>query len=185
MGMKIIGKIDFEKYNTFFLEYYKETRGYYCRHYIRPSKATYDQIQDAKKGFVYTLEGAIIEFESDMSISKILMECALLGITIDFIDILVPAKEGSMFITDTKIFQVIDTHKEDVSLYFDSIEAPRYYCALNKRKTDILKFLIIDRFEQDPKIKFLNGEYDKKSVIAGFRKRETAYEMCKKMNHEE
>ena len=113
--MKIIGKIDFEKYNTFFLEYYKEVKGYYCRHYIRPSKATYDQIQDAKKDFVYTLEGVIAEFESDMSISKILMECALHGITIDFIDILVPAKEGSMFITDTKIFQVIDTHKEDVS----------------------------------------------------------------------
>ena len=182
--MKIIGKIDFEKYNTFFLEYYKEAKSYYCSHCIRPSTATYDQIINAKKDFVYTLEGAILTFEKDVSISKILMECALLGITIDFIEIRIPAKEDSVFMTDTKIFQVIDTHKEDVSSYFYSIEAPRYYCALNKRKTDILKFLIIDRFGQDPKIKFLNGEYNKKSVIAGFRKRETAYEMCKKMNHE-
>lgn len=182
--MEIIGKIDFEKYNTFFLEYYKEAKSYYCKHCIRPSTTTYNQIVNAKKDFIYALEGAVLTFEQDVSISKILMECALLGITIDFIEIRIPAKEDSVFMSDTKIFQLIDTHKEDVSLYFDSIEAPRYYCAINKRKTDILKFLIIDRFEQDPKIKFLNGEYDKKSVIAGFRKRETAYEMCQKINNE-
>lgn len=62
------------------------------------------------------------------------------------------------------------------------IDSPRYYVALNAMKTDIFKFLVVDRISQGAKMKFLKGKYDKNAVIAGFKKQIDAYEMCKKLN---
>ena len=181
--MEIIRDIDFVKYSTFFLEYYKFENTPYRKHLIRPSTATYEEITNVKTNRVYTLEAAVASFDSGKSMSQILCECAILGISIDFVDILIPVKSKSNWDGYT-VFQVIDMHKDDIETYVDSIEAPRFYVTRNVRKRDALKFLIIDRISQDPKIKFLNGEYDNTGVRAGFRLQHEAYAMCKKLNEE-
>lgn len=181
--MEIIQDIDFGKYNTFFLEYYKFENNSYQKHLVRPSTATYEEITNDKTNRVYTLEAVVASFDSGESMPQILCECSILGISIDFIDILVPEKSITSW-NDHKIFQIIDMHKDDVTKYIDSIDAPRFYIALNRRKKDVLKFLVVDRISQDPKIKFLNGEYDANAVRSGFSLQQEAYAMCKKLNEE-
>ena len=68
--------------------------------------------------------------------------------------------------------------------YIDKLEVPRHYIVLNKKKTDVLKFLIVDSALQSPKTDFLKGEYDKNAVIAGFRSQNDANVMCKSLNRE-
>lgn len=184
MHMTHIRDVDYDKYNTFFLEYYKFSNKY-CTHVLRPSEATYKQITDTSKDRIYTLEGAIATFDYSESLSQVLLECASLGITVDFIDIKVPCEqEIDTWDLKFKIFQVIDTHKDDVRKYIDKLEVPRHYIVLNKNKTDVLKFLIVDSALQSPKTDFLKGEYDKNAVIAGFRSQNDANVMCKSLNRE-
>lgn len=181
--MEIIQDIDFEKHHTFFLEYYKFPSNSYQHHLLRPSTATYEELIDDSKTRSYTLECAIASFDIDESLSQIVFECSIAGIPIDFIDIFVPEKSIARW-DDYKIFQIIDMHKDDITKHIDYVDAPRFYVTQNVKKRDVLKFLVIDRISQDPKIKFLNGEYDNNGVRAGFRLQQEAYAMCKKLNEE-
>lgn len=187
--MEIIQDIDFEKYlekyHTFFLEYYKFPSSPYQHHLLRPSTATYEEITGTENARVYTLEGALMTFNSSESLSQIVFECSIAGISIDFIDILVPDPEKSIERwDDNKIFQIIDLHKDDITKHIDLVDAPRFYVTQNVKKKDVLTFLVIDRISQSPDINFLNGKYDVNAVRAGFTLQQEAYEMCKKLNDE-
>lgn len=72
--------IDFNKYHTFFLEYYKFQDRTCYSHLVRPCTATYEEIVDSSKAGSYVLEAAIATFEDGESISKIMLECSMLGI---------------------------------------------------------------------------------------------------------
>lgn len=181
--MNILSERDLSKYNTFFLEYYKfDSNGFDINsHLVRPSVATYEDIAN-NVGFTYTLDSAIMSFDNCESISKILIECAVLGINIDFIDILVPTEKDISAWNTHKIFETIDLHKDDISMYFESIDAPRYYIALNRNKSDVLKYLVIDRIKQDNNVDFLKGKYDSSAILAGFKSRRDARQMCENLN---
>ena len=171
--------IDYSKYHTFFLEYCKFQDGIRF-HLLRPSIATYEEVTSAS-GSTYVLDAAIVSFDIKTSLSQALLECSMLGISVDFIYILVPNEKTVHPWQENKIFQIIDTHKEDISKYVESVDQPRFYVTTNIKKSDVLKFLVIDRISQDSKVDFLKGKYDKNAVIAGFKKRKDAYEMCKRL----
>ena len=112
--------IDYSKYHTFFLEYCKFQDGT-CFHLLRPSIATYEEVTSAS-GSNYVLDAAIVSFDIKTSLSQALLECSMLGISVDFIYILVPSEKTVHSWQENKIFQIIDTHKEDISKYVESVD---------------------------------------------------------------
>lgn len=175
--------VDFDKYHTFFLEYWNE-RDPYRSHCVRPCTATYDEIESHVKQ-VYTLEGSVISFSNETTLSEIMIHCSLIGIRVDFVDIYANTEEyenNRWSDRSSKVIQSIDTHKEDVSQYVDVVNAPKFYIARNKNRDDALKFLVINRFLQDHKVRFMDGKYENSAIIAGFHKHYDATVYCEKLN---
>lgn len=172
--------IDFNKYHSFFLAFYKSNDNREI-HMVRPCTATYDDIENRRITSL-TLESAILSFTKDTSLSEIILECSIRGISLDFIDIYVKNDNADKWHNEYKIFQTIDAHKEDIAKYIEEIEAPRHYVVKNKNHKDVLKFLVIDRFSQDNGIEFLKGQYNKNAVIAGFNDYKAALAYCGKLN---
>lgn len=186
----VIRTIDYDKYHTFFLEFYKEQGQYgYQSHIVRPCTSTYDDIANKKLSSI-VLESAVILFAFDTTLEEVIAECAARGIAIDFVDVY--AKREGEFVSsdyyssDLVCVQTFDMHKDDVSSILTIANAQRYYVATDLRISHkSTKYVVVDRFKQNQDVKFMVGEYCRDAVVAGFKYHRYAVDFCKKLVDDE
>lgn len=140
---------------------------------VRGSVSPYSDFVRKDRSFVITLSPVLYSMDS-CPIEQALLEFAVAGITVDFIE---TTAEDNRF--GTRTTAIVDLHKDGPERASLVLAFPRHYVAVARGR---LPYVVIDRFAQAPAVDFLSGRFDLDAALCRFKDRAAATEYCRHLN---
>lgn len=140
---------------------------------VRGSVSPYSDFVRKGRSFVITLSPVLYSMDP-CPIEQALLEFAVAGITVDFIE---TTAEDNRF--GTRTTAIVDLHKDGPERASLALAFPRHYVAVARGR---LPYAVVDRFAQAPVVDFLSGRFDLDAALCRFKDRAAATEYCRHLN---